>query len=170
MMVIWVLGVFAFSCKKPKISFSTSWLLSLSFLACSILGMLFIPSYPYKMDTPPFFWASQFFTDYLIGILFGISIWLLPLMDSHIQPLKDSNGDFKYFRKIANMTFPIYVLHFPILVLIKSIFYQFNMVWWTPFICCLFTLILCISIGLVLEHYRLWWVNFFKILINKIPS
>lgn len=66
------------------------------------------------------------------------------------------------YRKCADLTFPIYVLHFPLIVLYCSIFGlndgNTNQMWSAIIL----VLLVCIIIGTILERNRFIWNLFFK--------
>ncbi|WP_366182397.1 acyltransferase [Flavobacterium ovatum] len=169
MMVIWMFGFLAFRIQKIIISTKLSWFFVFVFLVISILCMSFFSSIPFKLGTYPLFWASQFITDYVVGVFFGISIWFLPLKTKKVQSSQIILKNQKIFRTIGDLTFPIYVLHWPLLILFKSLMpiglglnIQFLII-------SLSTFLICIFVGMYLESKKqLWSLLFNRILLKLV--
>jgi peptidoglycan/LPS O-acetylase OafA/YrhL len=72
------------------------------------------------------------------------------------------------FRKIADYTFPLYVLHMPILKLLKVIMQnKFNLN--DQFYLSLFiSIIVCVLLGTFFEKLRPTWSKFFQNIVEKI--
>lgn len=72
------------------------------------------------------------------------------------------------FRKIADLKFPVYVLHFPLLVQWRALFdYKINnraQLWQAFVTVCIISAV----IGIILEKQRFAWVHFFKWLVPLI--
>lgn len=167
MMMIWIFGFLAYKLPKLNIPNIFSWFLVCFFLITGVFCMSFFSSLPHQLGTFPLFWASQFLTDYIVGILIGISVWFLPLTvnkNSHNCAFVIKAQ--KWFRITGDLTFPIYVLHLPLLVLFKSLISpnldlnsQFTIIFFS-------TLLICTCLGIYLELKRKWWVDFFDSLFN----
>lgn len=168
MMGIWMVGFLAYRIPKLLISNSyISWFFVFLFLSLSILSMSLFSAMPFELGVYPLFWASQFITDYIVGIFLGISLWFLPLTEIQI---KGSAFALKYqniFRTIGDLTFPIYVLHLPLLVLFKSVMPK-NMDLNTQlFIAILLTFLICVFLGIYLESKKHLWSQFFNQMMSK---
>ena len=162
MMLIWVMGWAVFHLKKPVLNITLCWVLVGFFLSISILLMVILPSLPFHVGDSPLYWGAAFITDWIVGIVVALAIWLLP---ADIEPpLKDTRV-LKKIRVIANLTFPIYVLHFPMLVVMKCLLPPTL----NPAFCWLAgglsTLVICIFLGLLFEAYKHKWKDFFTWLL-----
>jgi peptidoglycan/LPS O-acetylase OafA/YrhL len=163
LMPVWLSGFVAYRLPAPK-NFrpAISWLLiAVSLGIAAIAGANLMP-YPLPIGHSPFFFANQFLTDWVIGIFIAIALWLLPSGKTTAVSSKGVKG----FRKVADLTFSIYVLHNPLLALWRAVFGQ-NMYDQGQLIIALVTvLIFAVIIGLFLESQRMVWVHFFKWLLN----
>jgi len=165
MMLIWMMGWAAFHIGKPRLTISLSWVLVAIFFVISFLLMIKLPPMPYAFGASPLFYGATFFTDWIVGLFIAFAIWLLP---SDIEtPLKDSVS-LKRMRIIANLTFPIYVLHFPLLVLVKSILPSSISLFTQSIIGGILALIVCVILGLWVESYKNSWKGLFEWLFNTV--
>jgi len=163
MMLIWIMGWAVFHLNKPRLRIDVSWMLVSLILIFSIGLMVYLPGMPNPLGTPKMFWGAAFITDWIVGIFVALAIWLLP---TDVEPkLKDSKA-LKNVRMIANLTFPIYVLHFPLLVLAKCILpvSLSRELQWT--FGGSLTLLVCVVLGLLFESYKNSWKEFFDKLLN----
>lgn len=169
MMVIWILGVIAYRLPRFEMQTKTCWIFVFVFLAIGVTVIITIPELPYAEIKKPLTWASQFLTDYIAGLFIALSVWFLPLSNNSINTSKGIYNFQKKFRTIADMTFPIYVLHFPLLVLTKCILFNlFNEKGLLIFGGGL-TFMLCVLLGLFFESKKNWWYQFFTKLLIKLP-
>ena len=160
MMPIWLIGCAAYWLPRPRIPASVGWILAASAGIAAVLAGLKLNPWPYPIGEAPFYFANQFVTDWVVGLFLAVSLWLLPpasnLTGSQIPPLF-----VKRFRAVADLTFPIYVFHFPLLVLVRVIFgnhvgdpVQF-------FLAILGALIISSMLGMAMDRQRLKWSCFF---------
>lgn len=164
MMPIWLTGVLAYKLRRPSISTQTSWILISVFFLLFLSLIRIVPSYPYALGTKPLYFAAQFVTDIILGSIIGIVFWLLPTNSSKVY----FSSFEKQFRKIADLSFPIYVFHKPLLVLSVLVINprindlgQFLVV----FIC---VLLICSFLGVYFESKRPFWTLLCKNIINYI--
>jgi peptidoglycan/LPS O-acetylase OafA/YrhL len=75
------------------------------------LAVTYVPFIPYKIGYKPLYYANQFVTDWAVGLFIAATLWILPTGDHLSTELKFAN----WFRKAADLTFPLYVLHFPLI-------------------------------------------------------
>jgi peptidoglycan/LPS O-acetylase OafA/YrhL len=162
LMPVWLMGYFAYRCPRLIISKRLSWKIVLALLSGAIILGLLISPMPNKIGTEPWLFASEFLTDWMTGIIIALALWALP---SIIKSTKE-NLLLLNFRKVADLTFPIYVLHAPLIILWDVLFHpkvtnpdQL----WIPFIG---VLIITSVIGLYLEKYRFVTTNLFKLHYN----
>lgn len=166
MMPIWLLGSAAYRLPKPSLPTRQAWVMIFVLLLVVGACITYLPHLPNKLGTKPMYFASQFLTDWLIGLLFATILWLLPSGNDSVK----STQSVVRFRKIADITFPIYVLHYPILVLCLALF-DLRLRDFTQF-AELFITVLLVSgfIGFLLELQRPFWVQFFGWLITLLKS
>lgn len=166
MLPLWLLGVAAYALPKP----SLTTLLRISLIALSIASsvalMLDMPQLPYNMNSSRLYWASSFFSDFIEGLVIAIAFWLLPLS---AKPVVNENTRIKIFRKIADLTFPIYVFHYPCLVLCLSLLNHndSHLYMWIGLI---ITLMVCFFIGMYTEKWHQALKIFFSRLFNQTSS
>ena len=112
----------------------------------------------------PFYHANQFLTDNVSGILFAFCLWVFPENKNvSISPLF-----VKRFRKIADYTFPIYVLHYPIIKLTKVLFVNVFSVDKQFYLSILISIVVSVFLGEIFERNRSLWNRLFKNIINGI--
>ncbi|TRW24633.1 acyltransferase [Flavobacterium zepuense] len=168
MMPIWLAGVLSYKLPRPNISSNMSWLLILACLIISFYLIGHVSPYPSTLGSYPLFWAGQFVTDYILGIFIAIMLWLLPNGTSQVSYI--SPGKLKVFREIADLTFPIYVLHMPFLFLYKSVVnYQENN--FSQFLqASIIVFCLCSIFGFFLNRTRHVWNSLFGSMLFKLRS
>jgi len=98
-----------------------------------------------------------------VGFFIALSLWFVPSKN------KDTieSDVAKKLRKIADLTFPIYVLHYPLLVLYRVFCYHDlydSMQMWQAIGV---VLIFCVVLGLLIESQRFFWIQFFKYLFSS---
>ncbi|TDN39581.1 hypothetical protein A8B98_18000 [Hymenobacter sp. UV11] len=162
MMPLWLAGVMAYRLPRPQVRAETAWLLVSAGLLGAAGMALYLPPFPYGIG-PPLFFAGQFLSDWFTGLFISLALWILP----SANPSKVSGSWIDKFRKVADLTFPIYVLHYPLLILWQGIFKQ------RPYDAgqlagaLVMVLLVAAAIGLVLERQRPVWAKFFKWLLNR---
>lgn len=159
MMPIWLFGYLSYKL-SPTIRQRTSWLLFLSFLAAASASFVFLPGWPGELGNAPLFFSGQFITDIISGIFIALSLAFMPTGGTSVAKL------IRPIRRAADLTFPIYVLHFPLLILYGSlsdhtVTHSHQLI--APTIA---VLVACIMIGFVLEKYRRVWDVGFQNLSN----
>jgi len=153
MMPIWIAGCVAF---KKHIKFElpkAGWLLTFLFLACTVITIMFVPRLPQALGDKPFYFSNQFISDYIIGIFFSAALLVMPFHIPGIRVKKFADG----FRSIADLTFPIYVLHHPLLILWRAVVgYDRNNV---PqmVLATITTILVAALLGIMLERLRPAW-------------
>ncbi|WCT13833.1 acyltransferase family protein [Mucilaginibacter jinjuensis] len=157
MMPIWLMGYFAFTIKGLQIDKRVNWILVFILAGLTIGIIMILPPYPGMNRLHFLFYASQFLTDWVIGLFIALTLWLLP-SGSKIQ---SNNITAKVFRQLADLTFPIYILHYPLLVFWRGIFgFKINNPeQMTHAIITVFFVAVIIGIGL--EKQRKYWGFFF---------
>ncbi|WP_457128598.1 acyltransferase family protein [Mucilaginibacter sp. HD30] len=163
MMPIWVMGYLAYRLPTPNVSRRMAWcIVALAFLIGGIVAA-FLPPLPYVIHLKPLYYANQFFTDWVIGIFVATALWALPNGNSTQPVSKRAN----VCRKIADLTFPLYVLHFPLIVLWRATigidYGNFGQLC----VAIIFVLITASIIGYFLEKQRPLWSRLFKWLLTN---
>jgi peptidoglycan/LPS O-acetylase OafA/YrhL len=159
LMPVWIFGYLAYRFPPPNFNIGKkSAIAMISFIAATVF-LLLLPPFPLPIGTPPLFYASQFLTDWVTGFFFAFALWAFPL---EIEVSIDQEK-IKLFRKVADLTFPIYILHHPLLILWRAIFnYRVNdmvQMW----IAILTVFVACTILGLLFEHQRKTWLSFFTV-------
>lgn len=67
------------------------------------------------------YFANQFVTDWAVGIFVALGIWLVPALSTQGER-RIPSVLVRRVRAVADLTFPIYVMHFPLLVLWRALF------------------------------------------------
>lgn len=166
MMPVWLCGYFAYRLPRPATSRGMAWLGLVLLLSAAGFAVHYLPAMPHAIHLKPLYYANQFFTDWIVGLLIGGALWLLPNGNPAHQHTPTELG----FRKIADLTFPLYVLHFPLLLLWDAMFgIHFNdiaQLWYAL----ITTIVIAFFIGLFLEQQRPLWTRFFKWLLSGIKN
>lgn len=163
-MPIWLSGYLAYRLPRPVINFSKAYLLAFLCLFLSLVALVSLPAMPYIIHLKPLYYANQFFTDWIVGIFIAGALWLLP----NGNPAYQHSPAAIRFRKIADLTFPLYVLHFPLLLLWGALFgTHFNDITqlWHALIA---VILACAVIGVFLEKQRPLWSALFKRILNRV--
>ncbi|PRY55602.1 peptidoglycan/LPS O-acetylase OafA/YrhL [Arcticibacter pallidicorallinus] len=159
MMPIWLFGYLSYKF-SPGIEKKSSWLLFLSFLVAAGASFVFLPAWPGKLGNAPLFFSGQFITDIIEGIFIALSLTFMPTGGTSVAKL------IRPIRRAADLTFPIYVLHFPLLILYDSLSDQAVAHSHQLIVPTIAVLIACIIIGLILERYRRVWDTAFHTLFG----
>ena len=158
LMPAWLVGNFAYKIRKPNVIGRSAWMLVFTAFFMAVLVMLYLPFTPYVIGIKPLFYSNQFITDYLSAFFIACALWILP--SGNQSTIKSIWID--RYRTIADLTFPLYLLHFPLLVFCLSIFENYGnniaQMWISTF----FVLIISFLIGRVLENKRPLWIKFFS--------
>ncbi|RZL43248.1 MAG: acyltransferase [Variovorax sp.] len=117
MMPIWLMGCAAYLLPRPAVRTPVLWLGVALALGAAALVVARVPPFPYPIGTVPFFFANEFVTDTTAGLCVAVALWLLPSGQPAVH-----GGLVDRFRVLADLTFPIYVLHFPLLILWRVLF------------------------------------------------
>lgn len=117
MMPIWLMGCAAYLLPRPAVKPPLQWAGVALALAAAAIVVAWVPPWPYPIGTAPFFFANEFATDTAAGLCVAVALWLLPSGRPAVP-----GGVVDRFRALADLTFPIYVLHFPLLILWRVLF------------------------------------------------
>lgn len=162
MLPIWLAGVAAY--RLPRLHLSTSWAWAL--VAAALIAALIIatclPPVPFEIGQHPLFFAGQFLSDWLVGSFVAFALWILP---TQMQPSLPAQWISK-FRQVADLTFPIYVLHNPLLILWRVVFHPHSNSVAQMTLALGSVLLMAGVLGLLLERQRPAWVRFFKWLLR----
>ncbi|RFZ85784.1 acyltransferase [Mucilaginibacter terrenus] len=162
MMPIWLAGYAAYILPRPSVNKHTAWWLVSILFFVAFLALRHIPSFPYIIGYKPLYFANQFVTDWIIGMLVAAALWMLPTT----QQQSTESKSVKMMRKAADLTFPLYILHFPLMVLWRAIFgYKAEdaLQMWEVI---LSVLLASTLLGLLLEKQRPFWSRLFKRLLR----
>ena len=166
-MPIWLMGYTAYRLPVLKAKPFVNWLFVFAALLITFILINILPTFPYGVGELPLGFAGAFISDFIVGLFVAIALSLLPKKDG----LNISSIVASKFRIVADFTFPIYVLHYPLIILYRALFQfkQNNIVQlWQAIIS---VLIVSVLIGIVLEKQRPIWNTFFKSILNfKYPK
>lgn len=157
LMPIWLMGYFAYKLPAPSLKNTYKWILMLIGLGIAISLIFFDKGIPFSLGSKPLYYASQFLSDWSTGLFIGFSIWIMPDGTSAIKSIRTD-----LVRKVADLTFAVYLLHYPLLIAWDSLFYykikNVSQIWQPLFT----VLAVALLIGLLLEKSRYLWSNLFK--------
>ncbi len=158
---IWLIGCVA--CRLPRLPLSprTAWLTIFLIAILTIVEISVVPLSP-SMGQPPLFMSSSFATDYLAGLLIGAALWLLPSADVFAP----SAATISKFRKYGDLTFSIYLLHLPLIILFSGLFHQTTI--GDLVATGLAVTVLATLLGFYLEKNRVFWNDFFAVFIKNL--
>lgn len=165
LMPIWLMGYFAYKLPTPAIKNTYKWIFMLVSLGISISLIFFNNGLPFKLGSKPMYYASQFISDWTSGLFIGLAVWIMPSGTNISKSLR-----INLIRKLADLTFAIYVLHYPLLIVWDSLFYHKIKVVtqvWEPLLAVLTTSIL---IGILLERKKYLWKNLFKYIFSQLDN
>jgi len=165
MMPIWLLGSYAYRIKRPLMEEKISWSLVLFFLLVSIILALFLPPLPFALGKAPLFFSGQFVTDLVVGLFIALALWVIP--DATGKDVKLNSVAYIVIRKLADLTFPLYVLHVPLLVLYRAFWgtrlLDEKQMWLAFFLVLLTSFIL----GYFMENSKNWWKHLFNRILKN---
>lgn len=166
MMPIWLFGYFSYSRDPPALPNTFKWVLVAVMLLIALGLILYLPPFPFFLGKPSLFYAGQFVTDWIIGFFVGLALWFLPSY-SHSLSVAQTRCT-KIFRKTADLTFPLYVLHFP-MILLWGALVEFHLNDFSQFIGALVViLVVAFILGLLMEKLRPEFGRFFIWIFNVI--
>jgi peptidoglycan/LPS O-acetylase OafA/YrhL len=159
MMPIWLMGGAAFYGRSPACSPVMARTLIAGGLLLIGAAVRWLPQMPAPLGLAPFFFANQFVTDWIIGVLVAGCLWPLPAATSA------GGGEvwgMKTIRNVADLTFAIYVLHHPLLVLFRALVPFEPNDGWQALQAGLAVIAVASLLGVFLEWQRPIWVKLFK--------
>ena len=116
MMPVWLMGCAAYWLPRPQTSRRWAWIGVLLALLAAVWAIEVIRPWPFYIGAAPFYFANQFATDWVAAIFVAAGLWLVPPSQLR-SALALPSALVGRVRAAADLTFPIYVLHFPLLVL-----------------------------------------------------
>jgi peptidoglycan/LPS O-acetylase OafA/YrhL len=156
MMPIWLMGVVACLVPPPPLKpIVRAAGIALALVAAAALVQT-MPPRPFPIGQPPFFFANQFLTDWAVGLALAAALWLLPSKGPGVPTVM-----VKRLHALAELTFPIYVFHFPLLVGWRLVFetHVGDRVEYT--VALISVLVISSILGLLLERQRPRWSRAF---------
>jgi peptidoglycan/LPS O-acetylase OafA/YrhL len=168
MMPIWLAGVFVYRAPRPRLNPAAAWLFAIVVLIVAGLSLSFSPPFPAEIGAVPLFFSAQFLTDYILAFILAIFLWLLPT-DNSAAPGTASKG-LTIFREVADLTFPIYVLHYPLLILYRAVFgfKENNLSQFISAVALVF--IFSAIIGFGLNKWRRYWTSLFGYFLSYLKG
>lgn len=154
---IWLFGVGMYYWPKPRISAGLAWGLVVALAGLVALAVAALPALPLAVGDKPLFMSGQFLTDWLVGLLCALALWCLPT-----GPPAGTRPWVKPLRTVADLAFPVYALHFPLLVLWRA-----GLGWRADdlgqlALATAVVVLLAAALGLLLERQRRYWLRFFS--------
>lgn len=160
---IWLFGVLAYRLPKPNFLAAAPWVFVFLWLAVAGLVVSYLPALPDAVGAKPLYMAGQFLTDWAVGAVVALAIWCLP---TEVPAPAQSLAWTKPLRTLADLSFPLYVLHFPLLVAVRAVFgWRANdlpqMGLATVLVC-----VVALALGRALESQRPAWRRLFSWLLD----
>ncbi len=122
MMPIWLMGCAAYGLPRPALPPAVGWVAVGLALVATVVVVLTVHPFPLPIGTAPFWFANQFVTDWAAGFWVAVALWLLPSGGATGRAWPGATPLVQRFRWLADLTFPIYVMHFPLLLLWRVAF------------------------------------------------
>jgi peptidoglycan/LPS O-acetylase OafA/YrhL len=167
LMFMWLVGWLVYHLPRPSIAVFLSWILIIALFFIAVYLIIFLPSMPNRVNTTSLHWADKFISDFIVSVLIGAIFYFLPNGQKNLN----FSSIVMRFRKVADLTFPIYVLHLPLLVLSKSLLSHILAEKMILFgVSLAFVFLGCITIGLAMENNRKYWSELFTRLFCKVQT
>ena len=165
MLPVWMMGYFAYRMPEAGISYRLRWVIGILCMLMPVFLMEIMPAMPFTLGRKPLYFANQFFTDYVVGITLSAGIWLLPNVDTKKVMHHRLNAA---MRSLANLTFPLYLLHAPLFILYRSILgtHKGNLAAMLAAIIVVLTVTL--GIGYFINKTHIYWKKYFALILQKI--
>ena len=116
-----------------------------------------LPALPLAVGDKPLFMAGQFVTDWVVGALVACAVWCVPA-----GGVSGLGAWARSLRRVADLAFPLYVLHFPLLVLGRALLAwrvnDLTQMW----LVVAGVILLAVFAGWLLERNRGYWTRFFS--------
>ena len=153
---IWLFGVGACRWPGPAVGVGRAWVGVGLLLVLAGLAVAYLPAWPLTVGDKPLFMTGQFATDWVVGALVALAIWCVPADEVSVP-----GAWVKPLRTVADLAFPLYVLHFPLLVLGRVL-----VVWRVNDLVQMGlvmagVIVLAVIAGVALERQRSRWIRFF---------
>ena len=164
MMPIWLFGYFAYKIPhKFVLNKFMTWGVVIISISLTFILVYFVKPLS-DLGTYPLVYASQFLTDWMIGAAIAFGLYFLPTTNIRAKMSDTALG----IRKMADLTFPLYVLHLPLILLWDTFLKldkNISQNIWKPIIG---VLILSGLMGVFLERYKYLYVRFFTRLLKTL--
>ncbi len=165
---IWIMGSYSYRHKPFDIKPIISYTLLILFLIIALFLSFVIFPYPSTTESYPLAYSGRFISDYIIGGLIALALIFLPDGSNvhHVIPPKT----LKVIREIGDLTFPIYVFHYPLLLLYQNIV-DFQVCNSGQFYQAIFTvLLISVGFGYLCNKFRPYWFSAFRTLLIKVKT
>lgn len=163
---VWMMGCMVCYLPRLELKPSVAWVIIFLLLLLMVVEVSTLPLYPDPLvGHPPLFFSAAFISNYLTGFLIGAAVWLLPSINvSKLNP-----NVIPKFRAIGDLTFSIYLLHFPLIILFKGV-YPWAITTADLIFIGLLVAASAAGLGLYLEKKRPFWNRLFEAIIKRIRN
>jgi peptidoglycan/LPS O-acetylase OafA/YrhL len=165
----WMIGVFAYSYTNKQTNkqtkFNPTALIFFGSLQIILVHTLFLDQ-PFNPGAKPLFFSAAFLTDWLVAIGFAAIIAGVGQLD-----LKISDERAAKLRNLGDLTFPVYLFHFPVLFFITATTQYKPATLGEAIAWATLLLAVIIAISTFTERYRASWRSLFERIVNRVaPS
>lgn len=169
MMPVWLLGCAAYWVPRPRIWRAASWVCVAFAMSAAAWAASVVRPFPLPIGHAPFNFANQFVTDWAVGFFVALGLWLVPANATEGSRLIPSSL-VQRVRAVADLTFPIYVLHFPLLVLWRVLFGTRLNDLGQYIAAVMVAALISVVLGVTIERKRSVWSQLFRRLFALIPQ
>lgn len=143
---VWILGTYAYRKRPLNIRPVLAYAIFVGLILLGYLFVLYCPPLPVPLRQKPLFYSGQFITDFCTGVFIAAAFFVLPNGKS-VHHLISEKAQL-LIRKIGDLTYPIYVFHFPLLLLYRYFLIDYKAEDYIQFYWgLLIVLLACICIG-----------------------
>lgn len=164
-MPCWLAGVTAYRVSQlGLVRFSSVWL-SAGLVILGYFLLEYVSGLPNKVGVAPLYFASQYVTDWLSASVIALALIVLPVGKANSR---QNNSLFcRICRYLGDLTYPIYALHMPILILITVVVPEvlgYSVGSMSQLV--LYAWVISLLLGSAMDRYRSHWRRFFSLAIG----
>lgn len=166
---VWLLGNYAYKLKPLNIKPFIAYILFVILIAFGFFLAYYAPPLPQHLGQKPLYYSGQFITDFFFAICAAGAFFILPDGKS-ISRYVPVNAQ-KMIRTAGDLTYPIYVFHYPLLLLCRYVLVDYQVNNSAQFyLVMLLVLTTSVFIGYYANKSRIFWQNKLYSLLIKVRT